>query len=310
MGVSKALAAAAPQTGLKSHERWLFGRYRGFPVAVREMGASQGYQLVFQIVLTPEAVAGVQRTTADKARAKAVGLKPGAIGINPTERLLVYGHMPTIRTKPEQVKTILDGLVSIAESGGPPLGDVCEECRTERAPDVILLNGSPTQLCGSDFQKLTAAFRQHEAVVRATEPNYGLAIAAGLAGLVLGGLIWAAIGVVTGSIFVLGAFLVAAIVGGFIAKASGVITIPLVVAAAAFTMFAILLGDVITTAIIITQQGGPLDLVLAFDVYLFALSVDPSIAASYVFGLIGVLVMAWYMMKGRTRTKPRFEVVT
>lgn len=307
---SKVLEEVAPALGLKARGPWLFGRYRGFPVALKEGAMSDGYRIVFQVALTPEAIPGVTAAIADPERVKSLGFKPAAMRIEPSVGELVYVHTPLVRTKAEDVSRFLEGLATLAAAGGPPLGDVCEKCRQNPAGDVFLLNGLPTQLCSTDAEAIRGQIEEAQAVAQSLRPSYAKGIGFGLAGTILGAGIWAAIGIATGYIFSLAAFGISFLIAFLLSRGAGVVTMPLTVVMVALTMLAIFLGDVLWVGVLIAQFGGPFDLGLAFQGYMFLVREDPSLLLSYLFGLLGVLGTASYMTKTARRSRAGVEVIT
>jgi hypothetical protein len=307
---SKVLANAAPSLGLRVNGLWMLGRYRDHPVAVRDLGQMQGGQLVFQVLLTQEAVPGASAAVSDKERVKALDLKPGFLRVDPNAREVIYTHTPAFRApKPEDVTRMLDGVVAIAAEGGPALGTMCEECHA--APgEVRVINDMPTQLCEADFARIGAASGMQMAAAGVAKPDYGRAIAGGLLGMFLGAALWAGIGIATERIFSLVAIAVAAIVGILLAKGAGRVTWPLIGVMAVFAILAVVLGDIIWIAALIASLGGGFDLGLAIQVYPLAIGEDSSFALSYFFALIGVFIIGRWMMGAKKAQTPRFEVVS
>ena len=307
---SKVLAEVAPSLGLKSTGSWLFGRYRGFPVAVIEGGLSEKYRMLFQVTLTPEAVPRVAAATGDKERLQSLGLKPGAVHVEPSVSELVYVHSATVRAKGEDVKRVLDGLVGLAGRGGPPLGDLCEKCRKNPATAVILVNGLPAQLCAEDFEGIRVQGERAHAVAKGLRPSYAKGIGLALAGTVVGAVLWAALGILTGYVFSAAAFGISVLIAALLAKGAGRVTTPLAAIMVLFTMLAIFLGDVLWVGVVITHLGGVSGLLAAVDAYTGIVRKDPSVLLSYAFGLLGILTSVRFMTKAARRARAHFEVVS
>jgi len=307
---SKVLAEVAPSLGLKSRGSLLFGRYRGFPVAVIEGGLREKYRVLFQVTLTPEAVPRLAAAVADKERLASLGLKQGAVHVEGSVSELVYVHSPTMRTKSDEVKRLLDGVVSLAGTGGPPLGDLCEKCRKNPATDVILVNGLPAQLCTADFEGIRLQGERAHALAKGLRPSYGKGIGLGIAGAVVGAGIWAAIGILTGYVFSAAAFGISVLIAALLAKGAGRVTRSLAAIMVLLTMLAIFLGDVLWVGVVITHLGGVSGLLAAVEAYIGIVRKDPSVLLSYAFGLLGILTSVRFMTKAAHRARAHFEVVS
>jgi len=307
---SKVLADVAPSLGLKSTGSWLFGRYRGFPGAVIEGGLPEKYRMLFQVTLTPEAVQRLVAVVADKERLTSLGLKPGAVHVEGSVSELVYLHAPTMRTKAEEVKRLLDGLVGLAGAGGPPLGDLCEKCRKNRATDVILVNGLPAQLCAADFEGIRVQGERAHALAKDLRPSYAKGIGLGLAGTVVGAVLWASVGILTGYVFSAAAFGISVLIAALLAKGAGRVTKSLVGVMILLTMLAIFLGDVLWVGVVVTHLGGLSGLPAAVDAYIGIVRKDPTVLLSYAFGLLGILTSVRFMTKAARRARAHFAVIS
>ena len=310
MSVSKPLSAIAPLIGLKSQGSWLYGRFRGYPVAARELGPMENYNIVYQVVLAPESVETVQSALTDKERVKALGLRPGGLRTDAKAQELIYVHQPTFRTKPEDVQRTLESLFSLANASGRAPEERCDICQTNPARGVQVVNGIPTQLCEMDAQKLQARLAQRAQSEAQAGTRYGRGITYGFVGVLLGAGIWAAIGIATGYIFSLAAFGIAGLVAVLLAKGAGKVTIRLMLIMAVMTLLAIFLGDLLWLVVVMTQLGGSFDLGLALRAWFLILSEDRSILLSYFFGILGVIAVSLYMIRARAEAKARFEVLT
>jgi len=310
LSASKPLAAIAPLVGLKSQGPWLYGRYRGYPAAVRELGPMENYNMVFQFVVAPDSLGAVQAAIADKERVKGFGLKPGGLRIEPKAEELVYVRQPTIRTKPEDVQRTLEALVSLLNMVGRPPEERCDVCKTNAAQGVMVVNNMPAQMCEADLQRLQMSLAQESQADTQAGVRYGRGIAFGFLGVLAGAAIWAAIGIATGYILVLAAFGISGLIAVLLAKGAGRVTIPLILLMAAMTLLAIFLGDLLWVAVVITQLGGPFDLGLALRAWLLLLSEDRSILLSYFFGALGVVGIGLYMIRARSEARERREVLT
>ena len=310
MSNSKLLATAAVLTNLTANGRYLFGRYRGHPVSVTQQSALEGNALVFRVLLGPDAVPGVAASIQDKDGLKASGLKPATLRFDPTQRILIYSHRPAVRSpKANDVKSMLDGLSSLADRGGPPLGDRCEQCGAQSSR-VRLVNGSPAQLCDADFQKLHGQFGAVSTAMTAMKTNWAKAFAFGLTGLLVGSLVWAGILIASGYIFSLAAIAIAVLIGLLVMKGAQRPNFGLIGLMAVFTLSAILLGTILWIAVEITRLGGPFDMGLAIRGFSIVLKKDPgAFGSSVFFGLLGVFVGGRYMVRATRSGTPRFEVV-
>jgi hypothetical protein len=310
MSDSKLLAAAAPLTNLRANRRYLFGRYRGHPVSVTQQSVMEGNSLVFQVLLAAEAVQGVAAAIQDKEGLKATGLKPAMVRIVPAQRTLVYSYLPAVRSpKPEEIKAMLDGLTSVADRGGPPLGERCEQCGAP-APRIRLLNSSPAQLCDTDFQKLHMQYGAVSTATKAMKTNWAKAFGFGLIGVVVGSLVWAGILIASGYIFSLAAIAIAILIGLLVMKGAQKPNFGLIGFMAGFTLLAILAGTILWIAVEIVRLGGSFDPVLAFEGFLTVLRQDPgAVGSSIFFGLLGVFIGGSYMVRTTRAATPRFEVV-
>lgn len=288
----------------------MFGRYRGHPVSVTQQSAMEGYRFDFQVLLSPEAVPLVAAAVQDKERVQAAGLKPGAVRVLAGQQTLAYAHLPAVRSpKPEDVKAMLDGLTSLADSGGQSLGEKCEHCGAP-APRVRLVNGLPTQLCDVDFQKLQAQYGAVSATVQSISTDYAKGILFGLLGVVIGSVAWAAILIASGYIFSLAAIAIALLIAFLVMKGAGKPNYALVGVMAVFTLIAILLGTVLWISAEITRLGGPFDLGLALSNLAILAAEDPgALGSSIFFGLLGVLMGGSYMIRATRSVTPRFEVI-
>ncbi len=275
-----------------------------------EGGLSEKYRMLFQVTLTPEAVPRVAAATGDKERLQSLGLKPGAVHVEPSVSELVYVHSATVRAKGEDVKRVLDGLVGLAGRGGPPLGDLCEKCRKNPATAVILVNGLPAQLCAEDFEGIRVQGERAHAVAKGLRPSYAKGIGLALAGTVVGAVLWAALGILTGYVFSAAAFGISVLIAALLAKGAGRVTTPLVAIMVLFTMLAIFLGDVLWVGVVITHLGGVSGLLAAVDAYTGIVRKDPSVLLSYAFGLLGILTSVRFMTKAARRARAHFEVVS
>jgi len=308
--LSRVVEEAATTLGLKARGPWLFGRLRGFPVVAKESGISDRHEVLFQIALTREAIQGVTTGVSDKKRLKSLGLQPAGVSIEPSVSELVYDHRPIVRTKPADVVRIFEALAVLASEGGPALGDRCEKCREKPGGDVMVVNGLPTQLCAADFEALRTEGEHAEAVAKGQRPAYAKGVAFGLAGMVLGSTIWAAIGILSGYVLSFAAFGISVIVARLLAKGAGRLTISLAALMVLLTMLAIFLGDVIWAGVVVAHVRGPLDLLQAVEAYIGIVRRDPFVLLSYPSSFLGILVSVAAMRRHARRAPASFEVIS
>src|SRR5438552_3695161 len=307
---SRVVEEAATTLGLKARGPWLFGRLRGFPVVAKESGISDRHEVLFQVALTPEAIQGVTTAISDKKRLKSLGLQSAGMRIEPSVSELVYDHRPIVRTKPADVVRIFEALAVLASEGGPALGDRCEKCREKPGGDVMVVNGLPTQLCAADFEALRTEGEHAEAVAKGLRPAYAKGVAFGLAGMVLGSMIWAAIGILSGYVLSFAAFGISVIVARLLAKGAGRLTISLAALMVLLTMLAIFLGDVIWAGVVVAHVSGPFDLLQAVEAYIGIVRRDPFVLLSYPSSFLGILVSVAAMRRHARRAPASFEVIS
>ena len=307
---SRVVQEAATTLGLKARGPWLFGRLRGFPVVAKESGISDRHEVLFQVALTPEAIQGVTTAISDKKRLKSLGLQPAGMRIEPSVSELVYDHRPIVRTKPADVVRIFEALAVLASEGGPALGDRCEKCREKPGGDVMVVNGLPTQLCAADFEALRAEGEHAEAVAKGLRPAYAKGVAFGLAGMVLGSMIWAAIGILSGYVLSFAAFGISVIVARLLAKGAGRLTTSLAALMVLLTMLAIFLGDVTWAGVVVAHVSGPFDLLQAVEAYIGIVRRDPFVLLSYPSSFLGILVSVAAMRRHARRAPASFEVIS
>ncbi len=296
---SRVLTKAAPLTALKVKGDRLYGNYHGFPVSVfDEVGA-----LVFQVRLTSEAFQVLAAAPPDKARRESFGLRTSernalALKFDPAHWTVVYRFVAVWTVKPEDVSRQLDGLVTYATTGGEPIGQMCNQCRTNPAKEVVLLGGVPTQLCEADLAKITQAAEERAEAVMRVPPGYLRALGGAVLGMPLGAFIWAGIGIATGRFFSLVAIAIGFLVAYFLSLGAKRITWGMVPTVAVMTLLAVFIGDLLWVAVLISQLGGPFDLGLAFQAY-----AGMSPGQSYVFGLFGAVVGSGWLIQQKTRSE-------
>jgi len=174
----------------------------------------------------------------------------------------------------------------------------------------MVVNGLPTQLCAADFEALRAEGEHAEAVAKGLRPAYAKGVAFGLAGMVLGSMIWAAIGILSGYVLSFAAFGISVIVARLLAKGAGRLTTSLAALMVLLTMLAIFLGDVIWAGVVVAHVRGPLDLLQAVEAYIGIVRRDPFVLLSYPSSFLGILVSVAAMRRHARRAPASFEVIS
>ncbi len=305
VSVEDRAAEVAVAAGLRATGRKVFGRYRAHPVAVNLGGAMQNGRVSVRVGISPEAAPAVQGMISNKAYVKSLKLSPMTLGLDMQTSILFYTIVPGALTpKSEAIVRTLATLTGLAARAGSNPGELCDNCR-QNPGTAIIVNDAPTQLCPACFQEMAQKFGQVSAVAATFKPDYAKGLAFGLLGALIGGAIWGGIGVATGYIFGLVAFVNGIIVAWFLTKGAGMVTVPIIVAGVGFTLLSVFIGDVIAIAVI---TGADLATVIA--IYPEFLAPGPGTALiGYFFAAFGVLASVQALRRAKKAQTPRFEVV-
>ncbi len=137
----------------------------------------------------------------------------------------------------------------------------------------------------------------------AVRVNWPLAFGAGLAVAVVGGLIWGAIGALTGYIFTLIAVGIGYAVAWALVKGGGTISMGMIPLAIILTLFAVFVGDIVAFSIIAVQFGAtPVDVILNYPAIVAAFPGET--LGGYFFGFLGAGLSGYSLWQQKRRAMP------
>lgn len=308
MGVEDRARELAVATGLKAVDRRVFGRYQGHLVNVRFGGATENYRVTYVVKVTPGAGEVVSRVVEDKELTKPLRRIQTFLTFRPGANAILFQLTPMGMTpKVEVLSKDLEVLAGIAARAGSNPGDQCESCGTNPGQPMVV-NDEPMNLCPACLQQLQGQYVQAKAYASASKPNLARGLGMGFLGALIGAVVWGGIGAATGYVFGLVAIVIGLVVGWFMHQGAGQVNVPLIVAAVAFTLLAVFLGDLIWIAALLAREGVSPALVLV--AYPILLSEDPGgFAIEYFFALFGIVVSVRYLWRAKREQTPQFEVV-
>ena len=311
MGMEAVAREAGAQLGLRSNDGTAWGRWNDFLVRIQGTPTlSQTQYISMALVLPPGTVMqSLNAIISNKEMWKNLGLKHAMFRLDSQYGIVSYILMPAIRTP--KVEDILDTFRKFTTALKPVIPSypsTCEKCGRD-VNRLILVNSVPVYMCDDDLTRLQQQFTQVAAVDRATKPRWGLAIAMGLLGALVGAAIWAGIGLATGNIFYL-----VGLVNGFIVAVAmqwgaKKVTGPMIIMMVLFALLSTFLGVWLWITAVGAQLGYGFDLINGLRVYFIYMGEAGGQAfLDYFFTLVPTLFIAWNVAKRAKAAKPKLDI--
>jgi hypothetical protein len=207
----------------------------------------------------------------------------------------------------ESVKKAFDVLFEAVKSSSEAPAKGCRMCGSAEVTAPRLINGVVDRICAGCIDKLFTAAAEARAAFDAIPTNYGLAAAAGFVLAVVGAVVWAGIGIATERMFWLVAIGIGLLVGFGVTKAAGKGGAIVRVLCIVFSLFSVLLGQLIFIGYYLRAQAAQENATVDWGKFILAapeLLIETG--SDTLFALGGGLLGAYYA--ARMAGKPKIDV--
>jgi hypothetical protein len=293
------------QAGLKIKDTTVFGLYRGFQVALD--AGPMGSRFVLLVSFPKKDDSYSIQSQIDSKKLLKMVKSMGQVKVEQGVVLLTFA--PTWKPpKADQLVGLIGEITSVLSVTTEKYNSNCEKCETPGST-VVLVNGSPIQLCNACLENLRrqAGYIQEDQAT--LQPNYAKGIAFALGAALVSGFIWALIAYFLGYIFYIAGFLIGLFVAYAIAEGAGKVTVGVIGLGIVMTFFAVILGQVFVVAIALAVEG--ISLGYLFDALGYYLAEAPGdFLIALVTALIGVVYVAYNLYSRAKSEKVPIEIAT
>jgi hypothetical protein len=225
------------------------------------------------------------------------------------EHSVVWSHVFSwTKPKPAKLREFVEALLQSISRSTTGFEDRCEQCGTGRVNGFVMYETIPMLICPGCRERAAIEAKMAEQAYEQEEANVPLGLAYAALAAVIGGVLWAAIAVFTGRIFVAVALGIGAIVAfGYKLGARKLDRVGQV-AGALLTVVGVLFGDIVLYAWWVKELHPEVGFNLEAGWYAFLNMLQESpgdIILSAFFGAVGAIVAVNVLRK--PRFAPRIE---